>query len=281
MGIADWGIAVASSVKDGPAKTAYTLISTPVTGMFNGAEYIYNSVDAWFDGSLNQQGTFAASKEITEVIGTTALILFGSYKVIAGGSNFLNGLGTIETAPQTATACATACAPVAAAVSGGSDIAGGIVMMASVDEKPSTNEIVGNMIMTQSVMQGLARHKLAKRLGVSQFRLAQIITGVSSRRKFFPKLEKIFGLEKGYFEKLIADTTKGGIFTQLDSLLIAYRSLRDLVNVIGHDDAWSIFRKVNSVKRIRTEQGGYRFLVTCNDRSVYEITPSLKITKVE
>lgn len=283
MGIADWGMAVASSVKDGPAKTAYTLVSTPVTGMLNGAEYICDSVDAWFQGSLNQQGTFAMAKEITEVVGTAALMLFGSYKVVEGGSNFLNGLGAIEIAPQTAAACATACAPVAVAISGGSNIAEGIAMMASLDEKPSANKIVGGMIRTQSVMQGLTRRVLAQRLGVSEIRLARIIEGVSSGQRLFPKLEEIFGLERGYFGKLIADIPEKGwglLLSPLESLVIAYRSLHELVATIGGDDAWSIIRRVNSVKRILSGQG-YRFLVTCKDGAVYEITPSLKITEIK
>lgn len=247
IGLLDWGMQVVDEVPKGPGQTIYKLFEVPIKGFYHGGLYVFETAKQWGAGSLNNQDSYAIANEVTATLGTAALLLFGVKKGLDGGSKFLSGVKAAATdlaftLSSNGEAVATAMAGVAeAALTGGSDLLGGVVMMsagqvqgstkkddgAAKADGPSsrkkqplevshpTEEMIsfGKEIRSLREKTGKSRTELEKICRMPPQTLNRIENGRAIGRKYWKVLENSLGVSPNhiydFFEKLGLETEHG------------------------------------------------------------------------
>lgn len=86
IGLAQWELDIIRSIPKGLPHLVYNIAGKPVEGFFYGGLFVCSRVDGWIHGSLASGSAYDAAFNITETLGTAALLLMGARGMAKGGS---------------------------------------------------------------------------------------------------------------------------------------------------------------------------------------------------
>lgn len=128
-----WGLEVIDAIPEGLGETVYTLVAVPASGIVNAIDHVENTMVAWANGSLNEVDPFYIANEVTGILGTAGIMVFGAKGFIEGGMKAvdcaLGGELSISALGETATA--SVAVDGAAVASGLGTMGRGLILMSS------------------------------------------------------------------------------------------------------------------------------------------------------